>query len=521
MSRQLSHETGPVSGQKGRRSSELHAAPVSSNGSPSSRPWLSPAAVGFAAFIVAFLGSWIPSFWDDEIATVSSAGRSPGELLTLLQSVDAVHGTYYLFMHAWTSVFGFSELALRTPSAIAVGLACAGTVLIGRRLGSESLSIASGLVLAVLPRMVWSGTEARQYAISALLAVLLTLLLIRAWESNRSIDWILYGACAALGVFVFMFFALAVVSHAVAALILRKRILGTLITSAGIGLLVLPFLLFALTQKAQVDWIQNRSFLQNLSAAAVKQFFYGDDRPTGNLPPTWILATVGLLGVAQVVLVILGIMGVARGGRNSNLQTLLVLCLTTVILPVTGLLVVSLIAQPVYVARYLTFTAPAFALLVGLGLDYVRRNQRRLLPFAVAVVLGASLVPQLTLKSVVNEPQDTERDIAAIIGGETEGPAAVVYERPDLRDVSIAYPSAFTPLTDLSLAASPAESGTLWGTNKEVTAAELSGRGHVWFVGAGGGLVPDLKAFNDAGCSSTEVKRSQRVLLLSYNCPAR
>lgn len=521
MSRQLSHETGPVSGQKGRRSSELHAAPVSSNGSPSSRPWLSPAAVGFAAFLVAFLGSWIPSFWDDEIATVSSAGRSPGELFTLLQSVDAVHGTYYLFMHAWTSVFGFSELALRTPSAIAVGLACAGTVLIGRRLGSESIGIASGLVLAVLPRMVWSGTEARQYAISALLAVLLTLLLIRAWESNRSIDWILYGACAALGVFVFMFFALAVVSHAVAALILRKRILGTLITSAGIGLLVLPFLLFALTQKAQVDWIQNRSFLQNLSAAAVKQFFYGDDRPTGNLPPTWILATVGLLGVAQVVLVILGIVGVARGGRNSNLQTLLVLCLTTVILPVTGLLVVSLIAQPVYVARYLTFTAPAFALLVGLGLDYVRRNQRRLLPFAVAVVLGASLVPQLTLKSVVNEPQDTERDIAAIIDDETEGPAAVVYERPDLRDVSIAYPSAFTPLTDLSLAASPAESGTLWGTNKEVTAAELSGRGHVWFVGAGGGLVPDLKAFNDAGCSSTEVKRSQRVLLLSYNCPAR
>jgi mannosyltransferase len=143
------------------------------------------------------------------------------------------------------------------------------------------------------------------------------------------------------------------------------------------------------------------------------------------------------------------------------------------------------------------------------------------LPVAVAIVLGASLVPQLTLKSVLNEPQDTERDIAAIISNETQGPASVVYERPELRDVSIAYPSAFTSLPDLSLGVSPAESGTLWGTNKDVTVAALSGRGHVWFIGAGGGSVPDLRAFTAAGCSSTELKNSQRVLLLSYNCPAR
>ena len=119
-------------------------------------PWLGPASIAVLGFLVAFTGSWIPSFWNDEIATISAADRSPAELWTLLQSVDAVHGAYYFFMQLWTSVFGTSEVALRVPSAIAGGLACGGTVLIGRRIGSNTIGIAAGLVLAVLPRMVWA-----------------------------------------------------------------------------------------------------------------------------------------------------------------------------------------------------------------------------------------------------------------------------------------------------------------------------------------------------------------------------
>jgi mannosyltransferase len=478
--------------------------------------WTVPAGIGLLAFCVAFIGSWIPSFWDDEIATISAAGRSSGELLVLLQSVDAVHGLYYYFMHVWTSVLGISEVAMRTPSSLAAGLACAGTVVIGRRLGSDFIGIASGLVLAVLPRMVWAGTEARQSAFTAMLAVGLTLLLVRAWKSNRTLDWVLYGICAVVGIFVFMFFALAVVSHAVAAVILRKRPIALLITSTAAGAVVLPFLLFALTQKAQVEWIQNRSLAQNLAIAAVKQFFYGDDRPTGNLPPQWLLAFVVLLGVLQIGLVALGLWS-AR--LSPALRPLVVLSLTGVALPMAGLLLVSVIAQPVYVARYLTFTAPAFALLVGLGLDRLRTGRRWLLPLAAVLVAGSSLVPQLTLKSLVNEPQDTERRIAAVIDGETQGQAAVVFQNPELRDMALAYPEAFTSITDISLAETPADSGTLWGTNAKLSAEQLSGRGEVWFVGPGGGAPSDLAAFDTAGCVQTRKMTFQRVLLISYNCP--
>jgi len=117
--------------------------------------------------------------------------------------------------------------------------------------------------------MVWAGTKARQYAISALLAVCLTLLLARAWESNGVFDWAIYGACATLGVYVFMFFALAIVSHALAALVLRRRVLATFLASAVAAAVVLPFLLAAMRQTAQVSWIQDRSLIQNLTVAEI------------------------------------------------------------------------------------------------------------------------------------------------------------------------------------------------------------------------------------------------------------
>jgi mannosyltransferase len=480
------------------------------------KAWAGPAGIGLLAFCVAFVGLWIPSFWDDEIATISAVNRTPAELLRLLQSVDAVHGLYYFLMQAWTSIFGFSEVAMRLPSALAVGLTCAGTVVIGRKLGSNALGLASGLVLAVLPRMVWAGTEARQSAFTALLAVALTLLLLRAWKSNRVLDWALYGLCAVVGIWMFMFFVLAVAAHAGAALLLRRRPIATALACAAVGAVVLPFLIFTLGQKAQVSWIEDRSLAQTVSTAAVKQFFYGEDRPTGNLPPQWILAFVALLGIIEVALVVWGLWSSRRVQQR---RTLVVLCLTGVVLPIAGLLLVSVVAQPVYVARYLTFTAPAFALLVGLGIVSLPRRRTWFRYAAVATVVAVSLVPQLTLKSLINEPPDTERKIGERVARDAQAPAAMVFEHDYLRDMTLAYPDDFRNVQDLSLLESPAESGTLWGENAGMTPEKLSGKGNVWFVGDASDAPDDLTAFESAGCTETQDLPFERMHIVAFRCP--
>lgn len=88
--------------------------------------------LGVVGAVVGFAGSWIPSYWGDEAASVMSASRTWPSLFAVLGNVDGVHGLYYGLLHVWVHVFGTSEAATRAPSAIAVGFMVAGTVVLTR-----------------------------------------------------------------------------------------------------------------------------------------------------------------------------------------------------------------------------------------------------------------------------------------------------------------------------------------------------------------------------------------------------
>lgn len=109
----LSSTAAPDNGDR-RETSE------SKNGAADRLPrW--PIALALAlSFGTAFWGIAQPEFWHDEVATISAVTRPFPELLQMLRNVDAVHALYYVLMHPWAAVFGTSELAMRTPSAIAL-----------------------------------------------------------------------------------------------------------------------------------------------------------------------------------------------------------------------------------------------------------------------------------------------------------------------------------------------------------------------------------------------------------------
>jgi mannosyltransferase len=92
--------------------------------------WRLPVGLGLFGVLAAFVGSWVPSFWGDEAASVMSAQRSLPSQFAMLQNVDAVHGVYYLLLHFWIEAFGASEISVRFPSAIAVGFMVAGTFIL-------------------------------------------------------------------------------------------------------------------------------------------------------------------------------------------------------------------------------------------------------------------------------------------------------------------------------------------------------------------------------------------------------
>ena len=63
---------------------------------------LTVALVGVAGTLSALAWSGRPSYWFDEAATISAAGRSITRLGPLLLRTDAVHGLYYAAMHLTT-----------------------------------------------------------------------------------------------------------------------------------------------------------------------------------------------------------------------------------------------------------------------------------------------------------------------------------------------------------------------------------------------------------------------------------
>lgn len=485
---------------------------------PAPATYALPAAAAVGAFIVSFLGSWVPSLWTDEVATISAARRPLPDLFELLQTVDAVHGLYYVLMHFWTTVFGDSEVSVRMPSAIAIGLAAAGLVKIGQHVGNIPLGVAAAVIFTFLPRVVWAGTEARQYALTSMMAVALTLLLLKAWRSNRWQDWAVWGAVAALGTFLFVFFALAVAAQILASIFLRKRVLASIISAFVVLAVTAPFIIYTSGQRGQVGWIQHHSLVHNLQTYAVKQFFYGDHRPTENEPPTFIMvASVAL----ALLLGTLAVIGLIVGTRSSRLRPVMILSLAGVAAPATLLLLGS-IASPIYLARYLVFTTPAFALIAGAGLAWLLEKHRvAAVATAVAVVVVA-LVPQLTIKGMINTVSDDTRGVAQTVERVGSGGASVVFEAPKNRRVWLGYPEEFATLQDISLAESAQESGTIWGVNVPTDDIDLSGKGKVIYLADDSdttGLTKAKPHFASEGCKLLVEDNSERLTLAVFQCP--
>ncbi|GAA5194108.1 hypothetical protein GCM10023322_57690 [Rugosimonospora acidiphila] len=217
-----------------------------------------PAAAVTLAIVLPGLGH--RAMWNDEYATWYAATLSAGDLLRLLDHVDAVVAPYYLFMHAWIAVFGDSAASLRMPSALAMAAAAGLTTLLGRRLFNTVVGLAAGLLLACLPAVCRYGQEARPYALVMAATVLAGLLLVRAalWPVWRR--WWGYAA-AMTAVALLHFVALtALVSHTYFVLRAMRgrrdfRILRWCVPLAVVVTVVLPLAAKGSHESSAIDWI--------------------------------------------------------------------------------------------------------------------------------------------------------------------------------------------------------------------------------------------------------------------------
>ncbi len=133
--------------------------------------WGDVLALTLLSAVVNFHRLTAQSFWADEGNSIAQARRSLQEIF-VHAALDIHPPLYYILLHAWTRVFGFSEFAIRSLSAVA-GIGVVLLVwLVARRLWGETTARAAGLIAALHPALVYYAQEARMYIFVALWASL-------------------------------------------------------------------------------------------------------------------------------------------------------------------------------------------------------------------------------------------------------------------------------------------------------------------------------------------------------------
>ncbi len=445
-------------------------------GTGSARDWLVAIIPALAELIVGGYRIGVPSLWRDEAATIAGSQRPLAAIVAMVPNQDAVHGPYYVLMHAVIAAGGISATTLRVPSLLAMSVAVGLTAALGRRLaqasrlpGPRAAGLLAGLALSAVPLTTRYAQEARPYALTTLFAVLATYALVRAVASPRWPWWVLYAAALLLAGLFSLFSVLIVAAHAVSLWWARSQAGGEvtpqimrrwLAACLAAAVLLAPVAYLSAGQSAQLNWVRR----PDLSALA-------------------LLGCVAANGIQY------------RGG-----VTLASIALPWLILPPVVLMAVSFI-HPVYVERYVLFSMPALALLTSAGLVWLatvttralagRHLGRRLadvlavVPPAVLalVVAGAVIGPQREIRQVGARADDL-RAVANVIARHERPGDAILYLPRDAELVGVAYPAPFRRLRDIGQAKSPVASATLRGlpASPRVVAARLASVRRVWVV---------------------------------------
>lgn len=459
--------------------------------------------LGVLATVIAASGSGVASLWGDEAASVMSAERPFVSLWPMLARVDAVHGVYYVLLHFWIELFGSSAFSVRFPSALAVGFATGGLVLLANRLGGLRLGVVAGLLFMIIPRTTYMGTEARSYALSAAIAVWLTLLLVilirraqphhgRRARVITNLGWGLYALGLAFGISLFLYLAFLAVAHMIMVFLLRgarSTLRAWVIAGTAALLVIAPFVVEVIGQRQQVAFLATRPRV-GIWQILVEQWM-------GNVG--FALIAWGIIAFGLVAALRDKGRGPHRGVRS--LPPIVLVGLSWLLIPQILMLLLTLVT-PLYALRYLSFVTPALALLLGFAVvSLTRIRYRPRIGTTMATTVAAALVVALMAASVMtylgqrtpyakNNGTDFA-EVSTTIGLVAVPGDAVMFD-PSIRSSRLPrlamhlYPDGFINVTDVLLSKPFATTSWLWDTQHPIkdAAQYIEGIDRIWVIEA-------------------------------------
>ncbi|MEU3600512.1 glycosyltransferase family 39 protein [Streptomyces sp. NPDC006798] len=400
------------------------------------------------ALLMLALGLWglerDGALWQDEAVSYDMATRTVPEIWRTLGTADAVHGLYYLLIHAVFEIWEPGVVPLRLPSVLAMCATAAGVAVIGRRLAGPRAGLLAGLLLPLLPIVQRYAQEGRSYALVTAFATWGTWLLLRR-------RWTAYAIVMLIACLLHEFAVLVVAAHGVTLWRTRRtrtlradpddpgeRLLavaralpyGWRIAACAVAAGLAPLAALSVTQSQQVDWIGFPS-----------------------LPAFLMVVMIGVLAWLAP--------------RDPALADVRELAVPVMALPTAVLAVVS-VFDPLFVDRYVLAYAIGAALLLGAALD---RHWTRALAAGVAAATVLTLVVNGPPLRTPESRKSDIREVASAVAALAKPGDGLLFTPNRRRVFTLAHPSELHTLKDVSLAARPRASDTLFGT--ELPPAEI------------------------------------------------
>ncbi|RLC58726.1 MAG: hypothetical protein DRI79_00600 [Chloroflexi bacterium] len=325
------------------------------------------AAVGLlalVAFTIRAVSLDAQSLWRDEVDALRFATAPWSEMLATFTRPGWNGPLYFLLLRGWITLTGTSEYAMRFFS-LTFGVLCVPLVyVLGCRLFNRPVGLFAALLVATSPYLTWYGQEVKMYTLVPALALSAIYGLRRAIGGAGWQWWAVQVVATSLAFY----------SHILAALLIpvqillylawwprsRKQWIGALVSLAC---LTLPYLPLVVWQAPLVLRARETGFYPYSLGEMARILLNGWSMGMLGWGWPWGTILVGTLAVWGLVSSIFPFKRRRRPGTSRD-------CFALVGWLVTPLLAVWLISlwQPLFTDRYLIWAAPAFYLLVAIGL---------------------------------------------------------------------------------------------------------------------------------------------------------
>lgn len=371
--------------------------------------WLTAAAV-IVGFAIAARHADRPSLDFDELFAVGLASQPLSVMWHFLWGLESQMTLYYLFLHGWLGVLsalglGHSELLLRLPSLIAVGLTAGVLYRMGVRWWGRAAGFVAALVFATNPVLLRQAQEARGYAFQVLLLSLAWYVFLVAIEkaddtaiAPRRRWWIAFAVLLTLAIYAHIDTIVCALAFpvALAALALAPAAPGADVTvfarwrvrarasvrpfalsALAVGVAVLPLAIDAAIHGGGNGWVL--PFTPGRLVRMVHDNFFAS--------VTWVI-------VPMLALLLLAVLpAVLRSRRSSVPQIRPLTPPTLAVFAWFAVIWILFCTLPMHLFhwRYLVVTVAPFALLMGVAVSRVGPVVARTTLLLLLVVMVAGL----------------------------------------------------------------------------------------------------------------------------------